>query len=65
MEIKGGLTGDIVGSSQTKPEFRGDWLACLTTMGDEFQCISPFRMEWYRRDSFQLLVEAPTVAAKK
>lgn len=64
MEIKGVITGDIVGSSQIMPEFRGDLLTCLTTMGDELQCISPFRMELYRGDSFQLLVEDPTKAVK-
>lgn len=64
MKIKGVITGDIVGSSQIKSEFRGDLLTCLTTMGDELQCISPFRMELYRGDSFQLLVEEPAMAAK-
>lgn len=64
MEIKGVITGDIIRSSQIKPEFRGDLLTCLTTMGDDLQCISPFRMELYRGDSFQLLVEDPTQAIK-
>ena len=56
MEIKGVITGDIVGSSQIKPEFRADLLKCLTTMEEELQSVSPFRMELYRGDSFQLLV---------
>ncbi len=64
MDIKGVITGDIVGSSQIKPEFRADLLTCLTTMEEELQCISPFRMELYRGDSFQLLVENPAMAAK-
>ena len=32
MEIKGVITGDIIGSSQIKPEFRAELLTCLTTM---------------------------------
>ena len=64
MEIKGVITGDIVGSSQIKPEFREDLLTCLTTMREELQCVAPFRMELYRGDSFQLLVEDPAMTAK-
>lgn len=64
MEIKGVITGDIVGSSQIKPEFRADLLKCLTTMEEELQSVSPFRMELYRGDSFQLLVEDPAMTAK-
>ena len=63
-EIKGVITGDIVGSSQIKPEFRADLLTCLITMEEELQCVSPFRMELYRGDSFQLLVEDPAMTAK-
>ena len=64
MEIKGVITGDIIGSSQIKIEHRGDLLTCLNTMGDELQCVSPFRMEMYRGDSFQMLVEDPSKAIK-
>lgn len=64
MKIKGVITSDIVGSSQIKPEFRVDLLTCLITMEEELQCVSPFRMELYRGDSFQLLVEDPAMTAK-
>ena len=64
MEIKAVITGDIVGSSQIKPEHRIDLLFCLKLMEDELQCVSPFRMELYRGDSFQLLVESPHKAMK-
>ena len=64
MEIRGVITGDIVGSSQIKPELRLDLLACLNSMKEELQCVSPFRMELYRGDSFQLLVEDPAMTAK-
>ena len=40
MEIKGVITGDIIGSSQIRPEFRVDLLTCLTTMEEELHGIS-------------------------
>ena len=64
MEIKSVITGDIVGSSQIKPDFKGDLLKCLNTMKGELQCISSFKMEMYRGDSFQLLVNNPEQAIK-
>lgn len=64
METKGVITGDIIGSSQIRPEFKVDLLTCLTTMKEELQCVSPFRMELYRGDSFQLLTENPATTAK-
>lgn len=64
MEIKAVITGDIVASSQIKPEYRKILLECLNTMKNELQNVSPFRMELFRGDSFQLLVEDPTQAAK-
>ena len=64
MEIKAVITGDIVGSSQIKPEYRKAILERLNTMKNELQNISPFSMELFRGDSFQLLVQDPTQAAK-
>lgn len=64
MEIKAVITGDIVGSSQIKPEYRKALLECLNTMKNELQCVSPFSMELFRGDSFQLLVEDPSQAAR-
>lgn len=57
MEIKGVITGDIIGSSQIRPEFKVDLLTCIATMKEKLQCVSPFRMELYRGDSFQLPTE--------
>lgn len=64
MEIKGVITDDIIGSSQIRPEFKVDLLTCLTTMKEKLQCVSLFRMELYRGDSFQLLTESPATTAK-
>lgn len=62
--IKGVITGDIVGSTNIKTEYRANLLNCLNTMKEELQCVSPFSMELFRGDSFQLLVEDPAAALK-
>lgn len=62
--MKGIITGDIVDSSQIRPQNRRELLNCLNTMGDELQCISPFKMELFRGDSFQLLIEDPCAAMR-
>ena len=59
MTVKGVITGDIIGSSNVKPENRSLLLDCLKAMKDELSSISPFKMEIFRGDSFQLLVEQP------
>ena len=62
--IKGVITGDIVGSTSIKTEHRANLLNCLNTMSEELQCVSPFKMELFRGDSFQLLIDDPTAALK-
>ncbi|MBO4803815.1 MAG: hypothetical protein J5503_04640 [Muribaculaceae bacterium] len=62
--MKGIITGDIVDSSQIKPQYRGELLNCLSTMEEDLQCISPFKMEMFRGDSFQLLIEDPCAAMR-
>lgn len=64
MNVKAVITGDIVGSTQIKTEYRADLLNCLNSMKEELQCVSPFNMEMFRGDSFQLLIEDPTAAMK-
>lgn len=62
--IKGVITGDIVGSTSIKTEHRANLLNCLNTMREELQCVSPFKMELFRGDSFQLLIDDPAAALK-
>ena len=62
--IKGVITGDIVGSTNIKAEHRARLLDCLNTMREELQCVSPFKMELFRGDSFQLLIDDPAAALK-
>lgn len=64
MMIKGVITGDVIGSSQIKLEDRLQLLDCFYEMKHELQSISPFEMELFRGDSFQLLVEKPEMTTK-
>lgn len=64
MDLKAVITGDIVSSSRITLAHRGQLLDCLNTMGDELQAISPFRMELFRGDSFQLLIDQPASAVE-
>ncbi len=64
MIIKGVITGDVIGSSQIKLEDRTQLLNCFYEMKDELQSISPFEMELFRGDSFQLLVDKPEMTTK-
>lgn len=64
MMIKGVITGDVIGSSQIKLEDRTQLLNCFYEMKDELQSISPFEMELFRGDSFQLLVDKPEMTTK-
>ena len=64
MIIKGVITGDVIGYSQIKLEDRAQLLNCFYEMKDELQSISPFEMELFRGDSFQLLVDKPEMTTK-
>lgn len=64
MMIKGVITGDIIGSSNIKSENRSLLLDCLNRMNEELQLISPFKIEIFRGDSFQLLVDKPEMSIK-
>lgn len=64
MDLKAVITGDIVSSSQIIPAQRGQLLDSLNMMRDELQTISPFRMELFRGDSFQLLIDQPASAVE-
>lgn len=64
MLIKGVITGDVIGASKIKLENRIQLLDCFYAMKDELQSISPFKMELFRGDSFQLLVEKPEMTIK-
>lgn len=59
MEIKGVLTGDIIHSTTIQADWRERLLETIRGLVDELQLLSPMRMEFFRGDSFQILVEKP------
>lgn len=64
--IKGVITADIVGSTQIKEDERGALPKLINQLSEEITAIAPLRVEIFRGDSFQVLVEeaekAPLVA---
>lgn len=59
MKIKGVITGDIVSSSTIQLEWREKLLFVMQTIAEELKGISDLQIEFFRGDSFQLLVEQP------
>ena len=59
MEIKAVITGDIVRSEQIALDKRNMLIEVLHEIIDELQHKSPMRMEIFRGDSFQIIVEHP------
>lgn len=59
MDIKGVITGDIVSSSLMTREWRDTLLYSLESISKELKIITVVRIEFFRGDSFQLLVELP------
>lgn len=59
MEIKGVITGDVVSSSSIKLEWRDRLLGSLQEITEELNAVSHLKIELFRGDSFQLLVEEP------
>lgn len=57
MQIKGVITGDIVASSTLSYEEQDQLLLTLKEVVEEVQTISALRIEFFRGDSFQILVE--------
>ncbi|MCK9346677.1 MAG: SatD family protein [Bacteroidales bacterium] len=59
MNIKGVITGDIVSSSTIKAEWRDTLLRVLQEIVDELKTVSDLKIEFFRGDSFQILVDNP------
>ena len=64
--MKGIITADVIGSTKMDPKRRSTLPELLDKLAEELQVISPLRLEMYRGDSFQVLVEdyekAPLIA---
>lgn len=55
--LKGVITADIVGSTKIPIEKRDLLPKIIKNLSDELQVLSPFRLEMYRGDSFQIIID--------
>lgn len=63
-KIKGVITGDIIESSAIQMEYRDFLLESIRKIADELSVIEPIRIEFFRGDSFQTVIEIPENAMK-
>ncbi|WP_071145156.1 hypothetical protein [Bacteroides ihuae] len=59
MKIRGVITGDIVSSSSIQLEWREKLLLAMQEIAEDLKGISHLQIEFFRGDSFQILVEQP------
>ncbi|MDO4672000.1 MAG: hypothetical protein Q4A76_03735 [Porphyromonadaceae bacterium] len=59
MKIKGVITGDIVSSSHIRLELRKKLLVAMREIAEDLKSLSDLKIEFFRGDSFQILVEQP------
>ncbi len=57
MQLKGVITGDIISSTTIKPEWRQCLLDKMKRLVVEFNQFCPVKIEFFRGDSFQLLID--------
>lgn len=57
--LKGVITGDLVNSTNISPVWRQLVIDALSASVSDCNTLTPVRMEMYRGDSFQVLVEDP------
>lgn len=63
-KIKSVITGDIVGSSSIQLKYRDFLLESIRGIVDELSVIEPLKIEFFRGDSFQMIIDAPENAMK-
>lgn len=64
MEIRGVITGDIIKSTTVKTEWRETLLNSIRSVADELALLTPLKLEFFRGDSFQVVVANPEEALK-
>lgn len=62
MKFRGVVTGDMIASSAIQVEWREQLLQATRKIADELRAVSDLQIEFFRGDSFQLLVEKPEKA---
>lgn len=60
--IKGVITGDLVNSSHIATKWRQTVMDALNACVKDFSSLTPIKMEMYRGDSFQVVVDNPELA---
>lgn len=63
-KIKGVITGDIIESSAIQIEYRDFLLESIRKIADELSVFEPIRIEFFRGDSFQTVIDTPENAMK-
>lgn len=63
-EVKGVITGDIIESSAIQIKYRDLLLESVRKVADELAVIEPIKIEFFRGDSFQMVVDGPENAMK-
>lgn len=63
-KIKSVITGDIIESSAIQLKYRDFLLESIRGIADELSVIEPLRIEFFRGDSFQMVIDAPENAMK-
>ena len=63
-KIKGVITGDIIESSAIQIKYRDFLLKSIRGIADELSVIEPLRIEMFRGDSFQAVIDSPENAMK-
>lgn len=63
-KIKGVITGDIIESSGIQIKYRDFLLKSIQEIADELSVIDPLKIEIFRGDSFQMVIDTPENAMK-
>ena len=58
-KIKGVITGDIINSSAIQIEYRDFLLKSIQKIAEELNVIEPLKIEFFRGDSFQMVINNP------
>lgn len=64
MDIKAVITGDIVNSTTIKIHWRRELIDSIQQIAEDLRVLSPLKIELFRGDSFQLIVDKPEEALK-
>lgn len=64
MAIKGVITGDIISSTTIKIDWKKQLIDSIQQVAEELKIFSPLKIELYRGDSFQLIIDKPEETLK-